>query len=450
MKTESNLKTLTSVGRAHWFSSEDEDENNDFKGGVRSPGFHEHRDNYLDSIQRKIERLQLDRKESLPRRKSFDSLSSADTFLASPTVVSSRTPAKKTANHHSRFTKSITRNIAPPRSTSHPTDLFSLPPSIIIKATRSLTSTNDIHELTYAIGDYFFVIDVKEDSEWFEVVDPVQRRRGVCLKADFVLVKGSTSISAATEAPDIHYNEAGGSPVVCLARKRVLLSRNVASVDVLTVTLDEGAKKWAFKVCLRLVDGSQRVLVRTFSEFWGMQIHLIAAFPEDAGHGNGPRTLPFLPMHARMDQDRAQERKRVLALYLDRLLFDCRDEIVDSPLLDAFFVPRLGQGDVETSLPLVWPGDSSTALLDLIMEIESPEAHEVFVSFVLGESHHFWTSKSNITYQELREEIEKELDFDFEDILYKDEAGQMIILHGDQDVALLFTAVLDKVTLYCS
>jgi hypothetical protein len=204
---------------------------------------------------------------------------------------------------------------------------------------------------------------------------------------------------------------------------------------------------WMYTIHLQLSSNETRLLYRSFADFWSLHLILLSFFPIQAGYDTTPRLFPFLPPYEKVNEDGVQIRRKILLFYLDYLLFKLDSEIVDSFHLDGFFQPHHVK-DITTPLSLLF--DSSSALLDLINHVSSPPDSKsvVEITFVLGESRFHWTTFQTTTHDQLCQEISHHIGFDdFEDILYKDEAGEMIVIHGN-DLRLLF--VLDHVTLYCS
>ncbi|KAJ3304893.1 bud emergence protein 1 [Kappamyces sp. JEL0829] len=366
------------------------------------------------------------------------------------------------------------------RNSSHPDSVFKLPPKAVIKAVRSYRAQREA-ELSFSQGDFFFVIDTKgTDEDWIEVINPATKTRGIVCRRFFEDVKSGVVgeiasgtihsapavVSYAASLPyptPLSPDESGTvvhaslsrhvastlSPTSPLSRTPAFtpiieestpvrgpgysLYGTVLQVEVPDVQVDHHIKKWVFTVRLKMMDESQRVLKRTFDDFWALQQDILAAFPLEAGYSTKGRIIPYLPPHARLDEEQVQLRKLHLTSYLDRLLLTLPQNIVDSTVLDGFFLPRAN--DVVTTVPLLF--DGSDALMDLIDDMSRLET-VVDVTLLLGEETFEWGTSSKCSYRMLREQISNRLGFEYDDILYKDEAGQMIIIYGDSDVRLLF------------
>jgi hypothetical protein len=64
------------------------------------------------------------------------------------------------------------------RGSSHPNAIFNLPPKKIIKATMPYQAQGP-GELSFAKDDFFYVIDDRPDSKTYEVINPLQKTRGI-------------------------------------------------------------------------------------------------------------------------------------------------------------------------------------------------------------------------------------------------------------------------------
>jgi bud emergence protein 1 len=64
------------------------------------------------------------------------------------------------------------------RGSSHPTAIFNLPPKKIIKATKDYQAQN-AGELSFRKNDFFYVINDREDTETYEVINPLEKLRGI-------------------------------------------------------------------------------------------------------------------------------------------------------------------------------------------------------------------------------------------------------------------------------
>ena len=360
----------------------------------------------------------------------------------------------------------------PSRTTSHPSHLFSLAPKLVIKATHSSSSYSPADSpafLPYSQGSFYYVLDERPATKEYEVMDPVSRNRGLVPKPHFVVVAESSSappaltpssspLQSLTNPPPLSYTPPADeiSKEMETEGEASTFSKTLLSIDVPIVSLDAVESKWKYTLHLTLVSGKTRILHRTFAQFTSLHLHLLSQFPHYAGYYSSPRILPYLPPQRALDEDGVKVVRVILAFYLDALLFTCPPALASCRAIQDF-LKVAGTGDLETDMSLSFSAayDSSAALLDLISHVSSTSQSQatacplVSVRFELGELVYSWTMPANTTYAELRDEIGDQLGFDdFEDVLYRDEAGEMIIIYGDEDLRPLL--VLDAITLFCS
>jgi PX domain len=374
---------------------------------------------------------------------SFASTATASTATAS-TATATTTPAA----------------FISPRGSSHPNSVFKLAPKLVIRAARPYIAKMR-QELSFQKDDYFFVIDQR--TGYYEVINPVQKLRGLVPIDYFEELKSSDQVTnlnyypispAATpesldyedlDPPEVH--QTLDDQLEDFIDESVNLKEsfyeNVCFVDVPDVQVSILKKKWVFTILLRFYDGTLQTLFRSYDEFFNLQLLILLNFPTEAGYDHQPRIIPFLPIPEPLDENEILKRKNYLSLYLNQLLFSCPKHLIDSDKLETFFAPR--QEDISTTSPLVF--DSSAVLLDLIDNLKIVDK-TVKIRLTLGRDIQEFQVSSTITYNQLRREIEEILELSIEDVLFKDEAAQIIVIYGDKDLGMLLK--MEKVSIYVS
>lgn len=109
--------------------------------------------------------------------------------------------------------------------------------------------------------------------------------------------------------------------------------------------------KFHFIVECKLSNGAHWDLSRIYEDFYQLQIHLISAFPEEAGKCPPiERTLPFMPGPVQFVTDTISEgRRSSLNEYLRELLA-LDPKFAASPIVRSFFAPRPGDREVDPSV----------------------------------------------------------------------------------------------------
>ena len=369
------------------------------------------------------------------------------------------------------------------RGSSHPDSVFQLSPKLVIKAFKPYLAKFKF-ELSFQQDDYFFVIDQR--AEYYEVINPVQKLRGLVPIDYFEEIRSTPQeydhvpslnyhpISPAMTPESIEYpnlvppdfpRHYSPALVKTLKRKTNTIPRltttldqdkalnlintpttffdNICFVDVPDVQVSSSQKKWMYTILLRFLDGTQRILYRSYDEFFNLQLTILLHFPIEAGYDLSPRQIPFLPAPQLLDADQITKRKQYLGYYLDALLFTCPEAVVNSDKMKSFFTVR--DEDLQTSVPLAF--DSSAALLDLIDNFKVIDK-SVTIRLTLGHDIQEFDVSSTISYTVLREIIQDKLAFTIEDLLFKDEADQMIVVFGERDLQMLLK--LDLISLWVS
>ncbi|KAJ3129382.1 bud emergence protein 1 [Nowakowskiella sp. JEL0407] len=97
--------------------------------------------------------------------------------------------------------------VVTPRKSSHPNGIFNLPPKKVIRALMGYTAQAPL-ELTFSAGDFFYVIN--ETNEWFyEVINPLQKLRGLVPKTHFDTFEKRDPLKKSTqnETPSINVSD---------------------------------------------------------------------------------------------------------------------------------------------------------------------------------------------------------------------------------------------------
>ncbi|KAJ3358818.1 bud emergence protein 1, partial [Kappamyces sp. JEL0680] len=83
----------------------------------------------------------------------------------------------------------------------NPKAIFNLPPKKIIKANANY-SAQSVGELSFRKGDFFYVIHDKPDEELYEVINPIEKTRGVVAYRFFQNVARNAAEEAAQKSAD--------------------------------------------------------------------------------------------------------------------------------------------------------------------------------------------------------------------------------------------------------
>lgn len=105
---------------------------------------------------------------------------------------------------------------------------------------------------------------------------------------------------------------------------------------------------WFIIEC-QLEDGRHWELSRYYSDFYDFQIALLEKFPDEAGHRDAPRTLPFMPGPvAHITDAISNGRRQNLDEYVKKLL-TMPPYISRCQLVRALFAPRQGDFEIDPS-----------------------------------------------------------------------------------------------------
>ncbi|KAL2913805.1 SH3 and PX domain-containing protein 2B [Polyrhizophydium stewartii] len=397
-------------------------------------------------------------------------------------------------------------SIAPVRGSSHPAGIFNMPPKKVVRANKSYTA-RFAGELSFEKGDFFYVINERPDGLSFEVINPIQRLRGIVPSAYFdSLDKIQQDAQAKAqqqqqleglgdysynpppgEYDDYGYNNRGsggaggsygaaadpyggsyGGPVsggsggygpgpggydggqpgydagpMSPVSPAGPRERQLWSVLVQRAEQREDGQWW-FTIELKMTDNTSNILFRTYDDFWVLQVSLLNHFPAESGRNDQARVIPFLPTPTRtMTPEQAQSRRNALDAYMQHLI-KLPPHIMNSPSIKRFLMIRTG--DLDTAINIRF--DVSETLMDLLTDYE--EDTDVRIKLVLGEEIIAWKEPDYVSFDELIMHAEERLEFRFQYLLYKDEVEQLIPLRGDLDLGLLITTYSKKLTFYVS
>ncbi|KAI8895971.1 hypothetical protein BC833DRAFT_599360 [Globomyces pollinis-pini] len=386
-----------------------------------------------------------------PQRPYSQSPQPQRTYSQSPPQrQQSQSPISRKSSSRRRTNLSIV-----PRGSSHPQTIFNLPPRKIIRATVGYIAQTEA-EVSFAAGDYFYVVNDNRPDDYYEVVNPLEKTRGLATRYYFEDIKGdqpyaSPPMSPPAEALEYHNPNPRTTSIIRVNPKALNdITKNANSVDFnlkeLVDTIDVprieiSNNQWIYTIQIIRRDGITRILKRSYDDFWALQVSLLNFFPTESGYSTSGRIIPHMPKPTGLTKQGAEERQNYLAFYLITLV-SLPSRILNSPYVTKFFTLR--HGDLDTSVPLVF--DYSNTMMDLIDLMR--EDRTVTITLVLGNDTLSWKERHDITYDQLLESIQPRLGFDFGRVLYKDEAEILITLYDDDDLHLLFQ--LDSVTLYVS
>ncbi|KAJ1332244.1 hypothetical protein BSLG_008903 [Batrachochytrium salamandrivorans] len=330
--------------------------------------------------------------------------------------------------------------VAPVRGSSHPASIFNMPPKKVVRASAAYTA-RFAGELSFTKGDFFYVINERPDGLNYEVINPIQRIRGIvptshfasldkvqqeanARNPDYVGANGGPgdrsyqddqftnddyrdsyrqsqnqydqhSSDSGNQYYDNHNNgpENGKSPLSPTSpflgqtsaggshpghSNASVRDKQLSSVLVQrSEQRDDGL--WWFTIELKMRDHSSNILFRTYDDFWVLQVSLLNHFPSESGRQNQPRTIPFLPAPTRtLTPEQAQARRHHLNSYMQELI-KLPTHIMNAPSVKRFLMVRTG--DLDTPMNIRF--DVSETLLDLLTDYQ--EDADLRIKLILGE-----------------------------------------------------------------
>lgn len=365
-------------------------------------------------------------------------------------------------------------------------------PLKIIKASASYQGARR-GELSFEKGDFFYVIHDKVENEMYEVMNPVEKTRGVVhyryfrnvaknateerremnggemrnveeymnglpspeaggnsrnlppQDLDHRRVKDNTwtddesdfsqrpSLDAHDAFNDYYEDEQYDAPPPQTSAKinnQIQKDPNgLSSCLVQSCFLNK--KKWTFTIHAKYVSGKLDIIRRSYDDIWALQVTLLSRFPEHSGHRGMPRLIPFLtpPQPGMSHEETKIEMNRYFAEH-DNLPAN----IQTSSYYTSFFTAKIGDL-ANTSMS----SDVGDCLLSLLDDIQPPS--DLTIKLVLGQDIVAWREPAGyITYDDLFYEAEERLGCGFERLLYCDETNDMVPLYGDEDLRLLVSS----------
>ncbi|KAH6577693.1 hypothetical protein BASA60_003890 [Batrachochytrium salamandrivorans] len=343
--------------------------------------------------------------------------------------------------------------VAPVRGSSHPASIFNMPPKKVVRASAAYTA-RFAGELSFTKGDFFYVINERPDGLNYEVINPIQRIRGIVPTSHFASLD---KVQQEANARNPDYVGANGGPgdrsyqddqftnddYRDSYRQSQNQDKQLSSVLVQrSEQRDDGL--WWFTIELKMRDHSSNILFRTYDDFWVLQVSLLNHFPSESGRQNQPRTIPFLPAPTRtLTPEQAQARRHHLNSYMQELI-KLPTHIMNAPSVKRFLMVRTG--DLDTPMNIRF--DVSETLLDLLTDYQ--EDADLRIKLILGEEIICWKEPDYVSFEELMFHAEERLEFQFQALMYKDECEQLIPLRSDVDLGLLITTLSKKLTFYVS
>ncbi|KAL3893960.1 MAG: hypothetical protein SGCHY_005542 [Lobulomycetales sp.] len=207
-------------------------------------------------------------------------------------------------------------------------------------------------------------------------------------------------------------------------------STGIQTVTIQAVNMKEDGK-FTFTILVRRENGQNQLLFRQFVDFHALHLSLLNHFPVESGRKGQARCIPFLPdNHDRPTSALAQEQKRSLDVYLDKVL-KLRTRIRESKPVIKFLTPR--GNDVETANDVAF-GDSET-LFELIDGYEM--GNIVKVSLIASNLRISFNFSQKGTFDELMAELYNRAGVRC--VGYLDETKQLTELRDDVDLHVLLT-----------
>jgi Variant SH3 domain/PX domain len=379
------------------------------------------------------------------------------------------------------------------RGSSTPKAIFNLPPKKIIKATKSYKASKP-GELSFQTGDFFYVIHDKPQEQVYEVINPVEKKRGLVKYKYFANVAKNANETGARsrggqekekerkdmyddyaaseyyedeyfrDDRDARYDDrddryddsryydrddryddrdyASHREDKSRGKKQEPFSKNLQSTTPKksSTTLDSclvssctvQKDRWYFIIHAKYSSGQMDILKRSYDDIWALQVTLLSRFPSESGRNNQSRLIPFLqPPEKGIKMNQQSQTKQDLNRYFRDLLF-LPPSILQSTYFLKFFNAKVG--DLKNTSLSTDVGDT---LLDLLDDIE--DSPMISCKVVLGDEVISWVEEPGLDFDELMFQVEDRLGFQIERLLYLDEIDNMTELYGDEDLRLLIS-----------
>ncbi|KAI8621252.1 hypothetical protein BC830DRAFT_1163936 [Chytriomyces sp. MP71] len=371
---------------------------------------------------------------------------------------------------------------------SSPMDVFSKPPSKVVKAVDSFVS-NSARELSFREGDFFYVVD-DSHPKYFEVVNPLTKTRGNVPRNYFEVLERVASkvcmplarspqpatITQAVRRPlkqlpvrpalietqadyarpprsssDYHPPPRTASrvanhlsPVTPAVKNNISPTSPSPAINRIHISTHfQPSKDIRYHYTLHYFNESHfRTLHRTHDDLWALHVSLLTHFPLESGRKDSARVLPFLPrpLNARdVSKVMAANLQPRMEAYLQRLL-RCPASVTGCASFVKFFSIKAGSVDreggaepVESGSVGIGGGVPMNADVRVVHGKASPKALNV---------------PSSISFDALLDAVDDKLGMRVAGLDFEDETGQRIPLFGDEDLALLLHTNFDHLLFY--
>jgi hypothetical protein len=366
------------------------------------------------------------------------------------------------------------------------------PPVRVIKAQASFVS-NDKSKISFKEGDYFYVSSLNKaspnqyyvvnpltnvsgyvDSKYFEIVEksqppspPVEKgmelgnrpstqsmpQRAVKAKyqksnstalTKIITKKGSFAsvLTTDTYSSPMNYGEGfsydvlydssramksplsmttdGGSSLTPVSALSIISLNQVEHISVAMDMYD------MYSITLKFQSGRCVLIHRSCTELYDMHLQLLEMFPSYAGANAAPRMFPYFVVKS--DDDTAE---RDIELYLLESM-KLPGIILNSRLWNGFLNLRPGDEELADS-----EMHDENMILSYIEEYTKPTIIKVKISIAGGQTYSFKT-EPNASQVSMIRSLESRLNHKIVDLSYRNELKQLIKIHGDRDLHLLF------------
>lgn len=153
--------------------------------------------------------------------------------------------------------------LLPPRDSSNPISVFNLPPLKIVKAKENHIAQG-VGDLTFSLGDLFYVIRDKIEINMYEVINPVEKTRGLVDQKYFCNVSKRNKIESVLLKDDLNTLD------------------TIEFIAVSSLTLQKG--KWYFVLHVSYQSGQLDILKRSCDDIWALHVTLLSRFPDESGN----------------------------------------------------------------------------------------------------------------------------------------------------------------------
>lgn len=193
--------------------------------------------------------------------------------------------------------------------------------------------------------------------------------------------------------------------------------------------------KWYFAIHVKYYSGQLNIIRRSYDDVWALQVTLLTRFPEQSGHQEQPRSIPFLtPPHTGCTMEQSKEIKQEFNRYFSEL-FLLPQVITRSSYFTKFFDSKVGDL-VNTAITNT---DVADTLLDLMEDIQ--DIPDIVVKLVLRDGEIIaWKEAPGLTFDELMFQCQDRLGFHFQRLMYLDETNALTQLYCDSDLSLLVSS----------